>query len=94
MLLFPKIIVLTIISKFILDFLKCSGVSKDKSSWFGSHGHVQESGHHGNNGFSVSRTMESKRYESKMKQKNPTELLAIPFAYIYYRNGLEMTKMP
>ena len=46
---------------------------------FGSHGHVQESRNHTNDGFSLSPTDNSESYESKTKQNNSTELFAISF---------------
>ena len=58
------------------------GSPEIKINGFGAQGHVRKSRNHENEGFSVSPTSKSKSYQSKVKQNNPTELLAISFPYM------------
>ena len=60
---------------------------KLKTIGFGSHGHVQKSENREHEGFLGYSKVKSKRYYSRVKQNNSTELSGHSFLKIYSRNG-------
>ena len=72
---------------FFLDYFWHCCVSKVYNIGFGAQGHVRKPPNHDNEGSPITK---SRSYQSKVKQNNSTELLAISFPSIHHTNCPQM----